>query len=271
MNKVHASLLGVGTGLALALATTSASADGYPRGSIKDAAPCCDTWKGFYLGIHGGYGWKDNDFAEFVGTNQPGGTQVFVGGIDSKGWLFGAHAGYNWQYGAVVGGLELDLSSTSIDGTSAPAVVTSPGVVEINTRADDVQWLGSARARLGYAPQRGSGCCGGNFLLYATGGLAWERFERTNTSVTTLAQQQIMITSTSVAPHDRFGWVIGAGAEAKLGGSKWVGRIEYLHYEFGTSETVNSQTIVGAAGTNFSEKADNQTIDVIRAGLSYKF
>ena len=270
MTKVHASLLGVGTGLALALATTCASADGHPRGSIKDAAPCCDTWKGFYLGVHGGYGWKDNDFAEFAGTNQAG-APVFVGGIDSKGGLFGAHTGYNWQYGAVVGGLELDLSHTGIDGTSAPAVVTvGQGAVATVARADDVQWLGSARARLGFVPQRGSGCCGGNFLLYATGGLAWERFERTNSLVQTIPPG-ITITSGGVVPNGSFGWVIGAGAEAKLGGGHWVARVEYLHYEFGTSETVNSQTVVGAVGTNFREKADNQTIDVIRAGLSYKF
>jgi outer membrane immunogenic protein len=261
----------MGAGLALALATTAASADGYPRGSIKDPVPCCDTWQGFYLGIHGGYGWKENDFAEFVGTNFPSLSQVYVGGIDSKGWLFGAQAGYNWQYGALVGGLELDISSTSIDGTSAPAGVTQQGVVETHTRADDVQWLGSARARLGFAPQRGSGCCGGNVLLYATGGLAWERFERTNSNVTTINPPGFTITSGSVVPNDRFGWVAGLGAEAKVGGSNWVGRIEYLHYEFGTSETVNFQTITGAAGTNFRERADNQTIEVIRAGLSYKF
>ena len=108
-------------------------------------------------------------------------------------------------------------------------------------------------------------------MLYATGGLAWERFERTNTNVTTINPPGITINSGSVVPNDRFGWVAGLGAEAKLGGSNWVGRIEYLHYEFGTSETVNFQTVVGAAATNFREKADNQTIDVIRAGLSYKF
>jgi opacity protein-like surface antigen len=137
--------------------------------------PCCVGWAGFYLGIHGGYGWKDNDFSEFVGTSVPSNTQVFVGGINSKGWVFG--------------------------GQEIP----------------------------------------------------------------------VTITSTSVAPNDRFGWVAGVGGEAKLFGSNWIGRIEYLHYEFRTSETVTSQTITGAAGTNFSGRAANQKIEVVRAGISYKF
>ena len=107
-------------------------------------------------------------------------------------------------------------------------------------------------------------------MVYATGGLAWERFERTNSLVQTIPPG-ITITSGGVVPNGSFGWVIGAGAEAKLGCGHWVARVEYLHYEFVTSETVNSQTVVGAVGTNFREKADNQTIDVIRAGLSYKF
>ena len=29
------------------------------------------------------------------------------------------------------------------------------------------------------------------------------------------------------------GWVAGAGVEAKLAGSNWIGRLEYLHYDFG--------------------------------------
>ena len=93
MKKVHTSLLGVGAGLALALATTAASADGYRPGSVKDAAPCCDTWKGFYLGIHGGYGWKDNDSTSLVFFSN-GNVPNYVGGVDSRGGVFGAQAGF---------------------------------------------------------------------------------------------------------------------------------------------------------------------------------
>jgi outer membrane immunogenic protein len=71
-------------------------------------------------------------------------------------------------------------------------------------------------------------------------------------------------------PNDRFGWVVGAGVEGKLAGTGWVGRIEYLHYDFGTSQTP-VVVISNIAGGSFAESAKDQTIDVVRAGLSYKF
>src|SRR5262249_21277017 len=87
---------------------------------------------------HGGYGGKDDDFRDFVGT--AGGTQFFVGGIDSRGWVFGGQAGYNWQHGPVVAGLEIDFSGTSIDGVSAPGVISTGAVTQTITRSDDWVW-----------------------------------------------------------------------------------------------------------------------------------
>jgi opacity protein-like surface antigen len=259
MNKFQTSVLGISAGLALVLAASAANADAYVRGSIKDA-PCCDSWTGFYLGIHGGYGWKDNDFAEVIQTNP----LLTIGGIDSKGSLFGFHAGYNWQRGSIVGGLEIDFSSSNISGNSAPVVRNFAGGLTItDVEGDDVKWLGSARARLGFAP---GGCCS-NFLFYGTGGLAWERVDRIDSErvVTPAVTQQ----ATTRDPRDWFGWVVGAGAEARLAGTGWVGRIEYLHYDFGTVEAAT--TVVTTPGTGFSDSAGKQTIDVVRAGISYKF
>src|SRR5262245_43182421 len=141
--KLRALVPGALAATALLLGTTAASADGYR--SVKDAPCCLETWKGFYIGVHGGYGWKDNDFREFLGTI--GGTNFFVGGIDSRGWVFGAQAGYNWQKGSLVGGLEIDFSGSGIDGSSSPVnLAFGGGVTQTVTRSDDVQWLGSARA-----------------------------------------------------------------------------------------------------------------------------
>jgi opacity protein-like surface antigen len=262
--KKFRSILGMSAGLALALAVTPANADGYVRPGLKDA-PCCDSWSGFYLGIHGGYGWKDNDFAEVISVVP----LVTLGGIDSRGSLWGFQAGYNWQRGPIVGGLEIDFSKSNIRGTSTPVVRTFAGGVTItDTEGDDVQWLGTARARLGYAIS-GGGCCS-NFLLYATGGLAWERVDRIDTTI--LVVPGTTQTATTRDPRDWFGWVIGAGAEARLGGTGWIGRIEYLHYDFGTVEaTTNVVTTPATPGGTFSDHAGKQTIEVVRAGLSYKF
>jgi opacity protein-like surface antigen len=76
----------------------------------------------------------------------------------------------------------------------------------------------------------------------------------------------------TTTPSWRFGWAAGAGAEAKLWDSNWLVRLEYLHYDFGNS---------GGFSTTSSEKGDSYepvsftsgslTVDVVRAGLSYKF
>jgi opacity protein-like surface antigen len=262
MHGVKSSLLAISAAVGCVLGATAANADGYPRGSVKDAPPCCDTWKGFYLGLHAGYGWKDNDFAEVISIAPP----LSINGIDSRGWLFGGQAGHNWQRGSVVGGLEIDFSTSGISGTSTPVVRNlGGGVVLTDSSGDDVKYLGSVRGRLGFTP--GSGCCS-NFLVYGTAGLAWERVDRIETTV--LVAPGVAQTVVTRDPRDWFGWVAGVGAEAKLGSSNWIGRIEYLHYDFGTVEGTTTVTTTPGPGS-FSDKGGSQTIEVVRAAVSYKF
>ena len=206
-------------------------------------------WTGFYVGTHGGYGWKNNDFA----LNFSNG--VLIGGINSRGWVAGGQGGYNWQFGGAVAGFELDGSATSIKGSTAP---TTAGA-RTDTWSDDVKYLGTLRARLGWTPTEA-------ILLYGTGGLAWERAHRTNRTVTP--------TSFSIDefPRDQFGWAAGLGGELMLSADrKWVGRVEYLHYDFGPVENASNvvSTIPGSPST--FERAGRQTIDVVRAGASYRF
>jgi opacity protein-like surface antigen len=79
------------------------------------------SWAGFYLGIHGGYGWKQDDFSQpettFFAAPQS------INGIRSKGAVYGAQAGYNWQFGRIVTGLEIDFSATDIKGSNGVSEV----------------------------------------------------------------------------------------------------------------------------------------------------
>jgi opacity protein-like surface antigen len=222
------------------------------------------SWAGFYLGVHGGYGWKENDFAILteVDSINP------IRGIDSKGWAAGGHAGYNWQTASIVTGLELDVTATGIKGSSAPfALFRAGGEVPFSfneSLSDNVKYLGTVRARLGWTPVQ-------NILLYGTGGLAWERVERTVS--TGFASSFGAITQTARNARDHFGWVAGAGAEALLFSPNWVGRVEYLHYDFGTVESVSSFVSTDPTNPNSprTDRGGRQTIDLVRAGLSYKF
>jgi opacity protein-like surface antigen len=189
------------------------------------------SWAGFYLGAHGGYGWKRDDFSElsnfFVTEPLP------INGIRSKGAVYGAQAGYNWQFGPVVTGLEIDFSVTDIkgsNGVSQSLVIPGEGSASSSeTLGENVKYLGSARARLGWLPA-------GNVLLYGTAGLAWERLDRTQDSSQVFTPIEpsgggSQFSSTR-SPTDKFGWVAGVGAEMMLGSPNWIGRVEYLHYDF---------------------------------------
>lgn len=220
----------------------------------KAAPPApLQSWAGFYLGAHAGYGWKENDFS--WNFRAPGG---FVGGIKSSGWLGGGQAGYNWQSGRAVAGLEIDGSATGIKGSS-PTVLE---LTSIATLSDNVKYLGTLRGRLGFTPSS-------TWLLYATGGLAFERVHRTEATASTIPAPVTVAVTESARNH--FGIAAGAGVETFLGSSNWIARLEYLHYDFGKVEATTTIATTEPGGTPTTDRGGRQTIDTVRAGLSYKF
>lgn len=238
----------------LSLASGAATAaDMALKGVVPPPMP---SWAGFYIGGHGGYGWKDDPFS-FTASTAP---LILINGFKSHGWIGGGHLGYNWQYGAMVGGLELDISATGIKGNSE--TVATPTTIQ--SYGHDVKLLGTARARIGWTPNS-------NWLLFGTGGLAWERMEQLQ-SFTFNFQPGSSSSSTTSTPFDTFGWVLGAGIEARLTGTNWIARLEYLHYDFGHTRQASTSSVNNAGLiTNSSNTVGNQTIDVVRAGVSYKF
>ena len=57
--------------------------------------------------------------------------------------------------------------------------------------------------------------------------------------------------------------------EAMLFGPHWIGRIEYLHYDFGRAESAFTFNSISQGGqVSIASVGGNQTIDVVRAGLS---
>ena len=180
--------------------------------------------------------------------------------------MLGGHAGYNWQYSSVVAGLEIDFSAARINGSSGAAGVGTQFSLAA-TLGDDVKYLGTARTRLGWAPEW-SGFFGSGLLIYGTAGLAWERVEQTSSS--TFVQQGFSQTFTSFNPTDRFGWVAGVGVETKIFGD-WILGVEYLHYDFGHTQGASVFTTNFPGSTGNTNTDDGQRIEVVRGRLSYKF
>lgn len=185
---------------ALTALTGSALAADMPTKAPSRAAPFYSDWAGFYIGIHGGYGWGDMN-----------------GDVDMKprGGLVGGHAGYLWQWGSAVGGLEIDYSAASLKQDQTFVIPDSAPVTE--TVSSKIDALGSARARLGWLWTP-------NLLAYGTAGIG-------------LAHSKLSLSfsdgGSGTSAASSFGWVVGAGLEYQFA-NNWRLRTEYLHYDFGT-------------------------------------
>ena len=105
------------------------------------------------LGINGGYGFGDIDWAAPLLSTDP------------DGGLAGGTIGYNMQSGSWVFGLEGDFDWADIKANTACALGTC------QTKTD---WFATARGRVGYAAL-------GNFMPFITGGAAFADVKATNT------------------------------------------------------------------------------------------
>jgi opacity protein-like surface antigen len=296
----------VATGLAVSATAASAADLGRPVYKAPPPPVVVNDWTGFYIGGHAGWGWARNPFtAEFPGDQifcDLSGCAPLVPGVTIsdaklKGFVAGFQAGYNQQWGNWLGGLEIDLSGIGIKGSTSVSATHTANVLILcevgqpcpflpNGRhavsvEDKIDLLGSARARLGVLPLP-------NLLLYGTGGLAWAHFVR---DIDQTQSFQIGFTTTTSSQTNsnsswRFGWVAGVGGEARIFDSNWLVRVEYLHYDFGNSDSFASQFTqtevavpgIAAAAVNgggssgpSSFTSGRLTVDVVRAGLSYKF
>ena len=146
------------------------------------------SWAGPYLGASVGYS---------SGKVDPG---------NISGGTAGLTAGYNFQSGAMVYGLEGDLSASGADGRFAAYKFSNP-------------WFGTARGRIGYAID--------NVLFYGTAGLA---FGSTRAQFGGLSETQVSA-----------GLTAGLGAEFGFA-RNWSAKIEYLYVNLSDSRF----TITGA-------------------------
>ncbi len=144
------------------------------------------SWSGPYLGVQGGYGWRNLKLGasdELVyqvsslyvpqrGVVVVPGTIVSVPAASASkgGWSYGGQLGYDFQLDRMVLGLEGDLAfgSQSVSlgysqGLLSTALTPPTSVTVSRSARASLAW--SVRARAGYAVSD-------SLLLYATGGLA---------------------------------------------------------------------------------------------------
>ena len=132
-------------------------------------------WSGFYLGPHLGYGGANvGGFFANDRTIPETGQPAFVNfdRFHNRGLLGGGQTGFNWQVGSIVFGVEGDLAAVDWDDLFKDRQVPeSPPEMAV---ALDLNFLATARGRLGWSVH--------NWLLYATGGVAFLDGEFENVS-----------------------------------------------------------------------------------------
>jgi outer membrane immunogenic protein len=258
----------------LALATLAISpalgADlGYRAPAVMPAlAP---TWTGLYIGANGGYGWSQSSTTADPFQSFAGAAVVPPFGISQQlsGALAGLQLGYNYQMASWVLGVEGDFDGAGLNNSTQ--VVTADPLVATASDGfmahEDIQWLATARGRLGYV--------WGPSLLYVTGGGAWEGVKDNYLLSTDTTAGTFSASAGASVTATRSGWVVGGGWEWMINPS-WIARLEYLHYGFNDSSSAVSIPVAcgfGGAGATCGANAtsSNNSIDAVRVGLSYKF
>jgi outer membrane immunogenic protein len=187
-------------------------------------------WGGIYYGINGGYAFGKTEWTNSL--NAAGST----GDFSTSGYAVGPTLGANIQADAFVFGVEADFDAMGIQGTNTSAFC--PAGCETKET-----WLGTVRARAGYAVDR--------VLFYGTAGGAFGNIETG--------------TNGFFDKSTKGGWTAGAGVEAAFA-DNWTARVEYLYVDLQNATCSSLGNCGFPAGDTVSF-----TTSVIRVGLDYKF
>ena len=238
--------------LAAGVATGARAADkpAEEKGASEEAS-AHDPWSGFYVGGHVGYAggrsnWSGPDISGSSGLAK--GIDTFT---EAGSFLGGFQGGYNLRlpHNLLVG-VEGDFTFPAYpdlagQSTGATANFISPSL-GFATYMESMQASLSLRGRVGYLFN--------DWLLYATGGVAWTRNSQSLTQT---------VSGTTDNPFLwRSGWAVGAGVEVPLI-PNWTAKLEYVYSNFG-AKSVNFL----ANGETFRS---DWTLHTIRLGLNYHF
>jgi outer membrane immunogenic protein len=229
-------------------------------------APPVFSWTGCYVGANAGYAWGDRTNPNIYYAD-PGGAVNFAGyfgaggngfpNLSPSGFVGGGQVGCDVQVNTWVFGAVADFQGAGVDA-SASAHVTPPSfVASTQSLSESLDFLGTVRGRAGVALN--------NWLLYASGGLAYGQARSTLTFSSTTMDYSGSDSDT------RVGWVLGAGIDYAIT-SHWILGVDYLHYDLGRTKVTGVSVPPGAIHPGASLTA-SQTVagDALRAVLNYKF
>jgi len=244
----------------ITLGASASAADLAPRYTKAPAmVDAAYNWTGFYAGLNIGAASTDGNLTAV--SNTPFFEESrFADTFRKTGFIGGGQIGYNYQSGISVFGVEADAAWLNVKSSTTlgfdPFFVGKG--INAATFSSSIDWLVTARARAGIAATPA-------LLLYVTGGLA---VAGVNVSYRNNGAFSGTLLSNSFSVNEtKYGWTAGFGAEYALGGN-WSVKAEYLRVLLG--DTTVNVPFDPASGLTGSIKV-SQNIDLIRAGVNYKF
>jgi outer membrane immunogenic protein len=239
------------------LTPPGANSDVAPIATKAAAAKPVTTWAGFYVGLNAGGHWGTDKTT--AAADPAGWTRASAAAIDATlpgsakvaGFEGGEQLGYNFQSGWTVYGIEADEEWLSSRGSRVVGGIPSINPADLFITTTQPAWLGTVRARLGAAFDKG--------LLYITGGAAYSGVNFTDTFG---SFGNTIHSSVSEAPGV-WGWTAGTGLEWAID-RRWSVKIEYLYADFKSVTTRIANTV--GSDISISHKYSE---NLARVGLNY--
>jgi outer membrane immunogenic protein len=240
--------------LGIGLSGSAAAADAGKQTEPPSPA-VANAWSGPFVGVSLGGAWQSAPSWTYFNPNN--GARFSLNGPGNWGVLGGVQGGYNWQSGALILGVEGDVSRTSLNQTRTVPTIGVGSFARMSA-ADD--WLASLRGRAGFVAWN-------NTLIYVAGGLASANIEDIGHMTRFISGAEYVADAASTTI--RAGWVVGGGAEWMVDPHVTV-RLEYLYYDLD-----NNPSLVGPISPGIFIPVrftwTNYRVHAVGAGLNYKF
>jgi outer membrane immunogenic protein len=218
-------------------------------------------WSGFYLGIHGGYGY--GRFDDVFAPNS-GNAGFFVPSVAGetplqstlRGGVAGGHVGFNQQAGHSLFGLEASFDWTGVSRSLTNPFPVAPGGAGTATYDFRLNWLAAITPRIGVIHD--------NWLFYAKAGLAVAQFRARYANAAAPAG-----TTEFSETANHAGMTLGAGLEYAFT-PHWILGLEYNYYLF-NSQLYGAAMVQNGGGNAYLHSTISMSFSTALARLTYRF
>ncbi|UIJ72796.1 outer membrane protein [Aurantimonas sp. HBX-1] len=226
------------------------------------------TWTGIYIGGQAGVAFSNSDSVNLDPANDGAfGDGTFDSGDDNNaGFIGGAHIGYDHQFANnVVLGAVADINYMDAETDRSYTVTVPGGAAGTFGLNEEVDYMGTVRARLGYAFD--------SILVYGTGGLAYAGYDRNSSLPGTAAGQGFAgYTFEENGDDADIGYSVGGGIDVMATQNISFG-VEYLYTNLGSNDYSVTATNAADSTLNFTTESNDDDLDfhTIFAKASYRF